>query len=146
MAWLESDEEKEEGGRPMFDISAVTERLKALGYEAGEGDAVSLAFCIEKVRNKIKTKTHQKKLPRELEYTAIDMAAGEFLLAKKTFAPDSLTGLDLNAAVKQVQIGDTNTVFATGEGSLTAEQRLDALISRLLSGEEEILHYRRLKW
>ena len=74
------------------------------------------------------------------------MAVGEFLLAKKTFAPDSLSGLDLGAAVKQIQAGDTNTVFATGEGSQTAEQRLDAFISHLLSREEEILHYRRLAW
>ena len=33
------------------------------------------------------------------------MAAGEFLLAKKTFAPDSLAGLDLGVAVKQIQPG-----------------------------------------
>ena len=130
----------------MFNVSTVKERLKAFGYESGEGDDFSLVFCADKVRDSIKNKTHLSSVPVDLEAVAVDMAAGEFLLAKKTFSPDSLTGLDLGTAVKQIQAGDTNTVFATGEGSLTAEQRLDAFISRLLSREGEILHYRRLKW
>lgn len=130
----------------MFDVGIVKERLQAFGYEVREGDGFSLAFCVEKVRGSIKNKTHLSSVPADLEAVAVDMAAGEFLLAKKTFFPDSLEGLDLSMAVKQIQAGDTNTVFATGEGSLTAEQRLDAFISRLLSREGEILHYRRLKW
>lgn len=130
----------------MFDVKAVKKRLAAFGYEAGEGDDFSLSFCMEKVRSSIRNRTHLDSVPAGLEEAAVDMAAGEFLQAKKTFAPDSLSGLDLGAAVKQIQQGDTNTVFATGEGSLTAEQRLDAFIRSLLSGEKEILHYRRLKW
>ena len=130
----------------MFDVGIVKERLQAFGYEVREGDGFSLAFCVEKVRGSIKNKTHLSSVPADLEAVAVDMAAGEFLLAKKTFFPDSLEGLDLSMAVKQIQAGDTNTVFATGEGSLTAEQRLDAFISRLLSREGGILHYRRLKW
>ena len=130
----------------MFDVGIVKERLQAFGYVVREGDGFSLAFCVEKVRGSIKNKTHLSSVPADLEAVAVDMAAGEFLLAKKTFFPDSLEGLDLSMAVKQIQAGDTNTVFATGEGSLTAEQRLDAFISRLLSREGEILHYRRLKW
>lgn len=129
----------------MFNVDAVKERLKAFGYESA-GDAVSLAACVEKVKNSIQNKIHQNRIPPELENAAVDMAAGEFLLAKKTFAPDSLAGLDLGAAVKQIQTGDTNTVFAAGEGSLTPEQRLDGFIGRLLARERELLHYRRLKW
>ena len=128
----------------MFDVNTV--RLRSFGYEPGEEDGFSLAFCMDKVRGSIKSKAHLSGIPTGLEQAAVDMAVGEFLLAKKTFAPDSLSGLDLGAAVKQIQAGDTNTVFATGEGSQTAEQRLDAFISHLLSREEEILHYRRLAW
>lgn len=131
----------------MFDVDAVKERLKTLGYEeAGEGDTASLAFCVDKVKSSIRNKIHQSRIPPGLEHAAVDMAAGEFLLAKKTFAPDSLAGLDLGVAVKQIQTGDTNTTFAIGEGSSTPEQRLDGFISRLLAREEELLHYRRLKW
>lgn len=130
----------------MFDANTVKERLRSFGYEAGEEDNFSLAYCIDKVKNRIKSRIHQNSVPAELEHVALDMVVGEFLLAKKTFSPDSLSGMDLGVAVKQIQEGDTNTVFATGEGSLTAEQRLDVFISHLLSGENEILHYRRLKW
>ena len=130
----------------MFDANTVKERLKFFGYKAKAGDEFSLAFCVEKIQSSIKSRTHLKNVPSELEHIAVDMAVGEFLLAKKTFAPDSLAGIDLDVAVKQIQMGDTNTVFAVGEGSLTAEQRLDAFISRLLSREGEILHYRRLEW
>lgn len=130
----------------MFDANAVKERLKSFGYETGEEDDFFLSFCVEKVCSSIKNRIHMDTVPAGLEPVAVDMAAGEFLQAKKTFAPDSLAGLDLGMAVKQIQSGDTNTVFATGEGSLTEEQRLDAFIRRLQSRESEILHYRRLIW
>jgi len=78
---------------------------------------------------------------------AVDMAIGEFLTAKKTFSPDSIAGLDLDIAVKQIQTGDTNTVFATGEGSLTAEQRLNAFLNYLLTyGRDEFSCYRKIRW
>ena len=86
-------------------------------------------------------------LSRTLVCIAVDMAVGEFLTAKKTFSPDSIAGLDLDYAVKQIQTGDTNTVFATGEGSQTAEQRLTAFISYLLTyGKGEFACYRRIRW
>jgi len=82
-----------------------------------------------------------------LEHIAVDMTVGEFLLAKKTFAPDDLANFDLTYAVKQIQTGDTNTVFATGDSSLTPEQRLTTFINYLLSyGRAEFSAYRRLKW
>lgn len=130
----------------MFDVEAVKKRLAAFGYEAGEGDDFSLSFCVEKVRSSIRNRIHLDAVPAGLESAAVDMAAGEFLQAKKTFDPGRLEGLDLGVAVKQIQAGDTNTVFATGEGSLTAEQRLDIFIRRLQAREAEILHYRRLRW
>lgn len=131
----------------MLDVETVTERLRAFGYEAGETDIFSLTFCVDKVRGTIKNLTHLKQVPAELEHVAVDMAAGEFLQAKKTFSPDALAGLDLGVAVKQIQQGDTNTVFAVGEGSQTPEQRLSALIAYLLSyGRAEINSFRRLKW
>lgn len=75
------------------------------------------------------------------------MAAGEFLQAKKTFFPDDLSMIDLSNAVKQIQSGDTNTVFAIGSGNLTQEQRLDIFINHLLSyGKDELKSFRRLRW
>lgn len=131
----------------MFSVDTVKERLKSFGYEVKEDDEFSLTFCVEKVRNTIKNETNQSEVPEGLEHIAVDMTVGEFLLAKKTFAPDDLANFDLTYAVKQIQTGDTNTVFATGDSSLTPEQRLTTFINYLLSyGRTEFSAYRRLKW
>lgn len=131
----------------MFSVDTVKERLKSFGYEVKEGDEFSLTFCVDKVRNTIKNDTNQSEVPEGLEHIAVDMTVGEFLLTKKTFAPDDLANFDLTYAVKQIQTGDTNTVFATGDSSLTPEQRLTTFINYLLSyGRAEFSAYRRLKW
>lgn len=131
----------------MFNTDAVKDRLKSLGYEVKADDEFALTFCVEKVRRTIKNEINWQDVPEGLEHIAVDMAAGEFLLSKKTFAPNDLVGFDLDYAVKQIQTGDTNTVFATGEGSLTPEQRLTAFINYLLSyGKAEFNSFRRIRW
>ena len=55
--------------------------------------------------------------------------------------------LDIDAAVKQIQEGDTSVTFAFGDGSSTPEKRLDLLIAFLMqNGKEQFVHYRRLRW
>lgn len=131
----------------MFGVKEVIARLEILGYEAKKQDEQALAYCVKKISDIIKNKIHSTNIPAGLEHVAVDMAVGEFLNAKKTFAPEDITSLNLDCAVKQIQEGDTNIVFATGEGSLTAEQRLDRLINYLMTyGLDEIVHYRRLVW
>lgn len=131
----------------MLDTDTVKERLKALGYEVRESDECSLTFCVEKVRSTIKNEINWSEVPEGLEHIAVDMAVGEFLLAKKTFSPADLEMFDFDYAVKQIQTGDTNTVFAVGEGSLTPEQRLTAFINYLLSyGKAEFHSFRRIRW
>jgi len=131
----------------VFDVEKVKKRLESLGYQLKEGDGCSLAFCVEKVRSTVLNEINWKEVPEGLEHIATDMAVGEFLQAKRTFAPGDLEGLDLECAVKQVQTGDTNTVFAVGEGSQTPEQRLSAFISGLLSyGRAEFGAFRRIRW
>lgn len=131
----------------MFDVDIVKERLKSFGYEVKESDEFSLTFCVEKVRSTIKNEINWQEVPEGLEHIAVDMAVGDFLLSKKTFAPNDLVGFDLDYAVKQIQTGDTNTVFVTGEGSLTPEQRLTTFINYLLSyGKAEFNSFRRIRW
>ncbi|MCM1136762.1 MAG: hypothetical protein NC400_14455 [Clostridium sp.] len=128
-------------------LEMLKERLNSLGYEVQEADGALLAFVLQKVENTIRNDCNVAGVPEGLRRVAVDMAAGEFLLAKKTFAPEALAGLDLEAAVKQIQAGDTNVVFATGEGSLTAEQRLNGLINYLLTyGRSEFSCYRKVRW
>ena len=131
----------------MFDVETVMERLRSFGYEVRESDSFSLAFCMEKVRSAIRNEINWKDVPEGLEHIAVDMACGEFLNAKKTFAPDDLSGIDFDVAVKQIRTGDTDTVFAVGEGSTTPEQRLTEFINYLLTcGRSEFNSFRRIRW
>ena len=125
----------------------VKERLESFGYTLKDGDEVILTFSIQKVENTIKDDCNIPSIPDGLVSIAIDMAIGEFLTAKKTFSPDDIAGLNLDFAVKQILEGDTNTIFATGEGTLTPEQRLNNFLNYLLThGRDEFSCYRRLKW
>lgn len=128
-------------------LEMVKARLESFGYEIQEGDEFALTFAIQKVENIIKNDCNVSSIPDGLVHIAVDMAVGEFLTAKKTFSPDSIAGLDLDVAVKQIQTGDTNIVFATGEGSLTAEQRLNNFLNYLLTyGRGEFSCYRKIRW
>lgn len=128
-------------------LERVKTRLQSFGYVLQDGDEVILIFSIEKVTNTIKNDCNVSEIPDGLMNIAIDMVVGEFLTVKKTFSPNDIAGLDLDYAVKQLQEGDKNTVFTTGEGSLTAEQRLNNLLNYLLTyGRDEFSCYRRIRW
>lgn len=135
------------GDAMTFDVESVKSRLESFGYTVKDADEVSLTFVVGKVASTIKNEINWAEVPEGLAHIAVDMACGEFLNGKLTFTPDDLSGLDLEAAVKQIQTGDTNTVFAIGDGSKTPEQRLTAFINYLLSyGKDEFNSFRRLRW
>lgn len=118
--------------------------LNAFGV-SGAADDPLLDFIISTVTERVKNETNQPAIPEGLHRLAVEMVAGQYLSLKK--GSGQLEGFDLEAAVKQIQEGDTNTVFAVGEGSATPEQRLDALINYLLNGRtHEFIKYRRLVW
>ena len=128
-------------------LEQVKERLVSFGDVFKDGDEVLLNFSIQKAENTIKNDCNVSAVPDGLINIAVDMAAGEFLTAKKTFSPDDIAGLDLDFAVKQIQEGDTNTVFVTGEGTLTPEQRLSNFLNYLLThGRDEFSCYRCIRW
>lgn len=122
----------------------VISMLTALGVTGATTDPL-LDILLQNVQQRILNKTNQSVIPEGLESVAIYMAVGEYLNMKKTVG--QLTGFDLDAAIKQIQEGDTNTVFAIGEGSLTPEQRLNGLIDYLINGRsDELYRYRKLVW
>lgn len=122
----------------------VVSMLTALGV-TGASDDPLLDMVITNVQWRIKNLTNLQEVPEGLESMAVSMAVGEYLNMKK--ANGQLEGFDLEAAVKQIQEGDTNTVFAIGDGSSTPEQRLDALISYLINGRtREFYRFRRFVW
>lgn len=122
----------------------VLEFLTAFGV-TGAADDPLLDIVINHVRWEVKNRTNRKNLPEGLKSVAVYMAVGEYLNMKK--ATGTLEGFDLEAAIKQIQEGDTNTVFAIGDGNSTPEQRLDGLINYLINGRtREFYKYRRLVW
>lgn len=125
----------------------VKERLKMLGYKIKKEDEMLLTFSIHKAEDTIINDCNVSQIPEGLTSVAVDMAVGEFLKAKKTFSPNDIGGLDLDYAVKQIQTGDTSVTFASGESSLTPEQRLDSLINYLLTyGKKQFACFRKLRW
>lgn len=128
-------------------VESVKRRLMSFGYELKEEDEMLLSFSVHKAEDLVKNECNVSQIPEGLFNITVDMAAGEFLLAKKTFAPDDISGLDLDIAVERIQQGDSDTVFAVGKGSQTAEQRLDALIQHMLTGgRDQFSCYRRVRW
>ena len=128
-------------------LERIKERLRSIGYAVKDSDDITTNFAMQKVENTIKNDCNISAIPDGLMHIAIDMVVGEFLMSKKTFAPNELLNLNLDSAIKQIQEGDTNISFAVGEGSKTDEQRLDSFIDYLLNyGRDEFITYRRFRW
>lgn len=123
----------------------VVTLLAALGV-AGAAENPLLDLVINQVQWRIKNLTNLQEVPEGLVGLAVQMAAGEFLSMLK--GSGQLEGFELEeAAIKQIQEGDTNTVFSVGDGSYTPEQRLNSLIDFLINGRVgEIYRYRKLVW
>lgn len=127
--------------------SLTKERLSAFGYELKKDDEGLLKISVGRAERTVKNKCCVDEIPEELLDIAVDMAAGEFLAAKKVLCPDDIGCIDLNAAVKRIEVGDTNTIFAVGEGSLTDEQRFDNFVEHLLNyGKNQLNCFRRVRW
>ena len=123
----------------------IEKRLKSLGFFEFDINLGLIYYIVDKVKNSVKNKCNIGEIPNELHHIVVDMICGEFLLLKKNSG--QLKNFDVEAAVKQVQEGDTSVTFAIGDGSLTPEQRLDRLISFLMTnGSDQFVTFRRLKW
>lgn len=125
------------------DVIALLDALNV----AGAADDPLLPYMVNSVTERIKNETNQSEIPEGLHYVAVELVVGEYLTFKKNAGQLEIDGLDLEAAVKQIQEGDTNTVFAIGDGSQTPEQRLDTLIARLTRDRSrEFIRFRRIQW
>ena len=125
---------------------SAAEELAAFGYTLTESDDALLSFCVTKVVTYAQNEIADDEIPAKLTPFIVDMICGEFLSVKKAFSPESIAGLDLSAAVKRIQAGDTSTEFAVDK-TQTAEGRLDSVISSLKnSGKRQFSCFRRLRW
>lgn len=117
----------------MYDCEQLRERLSDLGYETEENEKAILLNAIERAENTIMNNCNCEHVPEELRFVALDMAAGEYLLAAKCQGSD-------NAAVKSVTEGDVSVSFSD---RTPTEELVDELLCR---GREEMLAFRRIKW
>ena len=126
----------------------VVQLLKALGVTGADQDPI-LDFVIRAATDTIKNATNQPAVPDGLITAAVYNSAGQYLTFVKSVGKLNIEGLDFEqfeGVVKQIQEGDTNVVFAVGEGN-TPEGRLDDLISWLNNyGREHWNRFRRLVW
>lgn len=128
-------------------VLTVKERLEQFGYMAIDKDEGAIGWALGKASAYVCNECNTETVPDSLFFVCADIAVGEFLQMKKTFAPDDLAGLDLSNVVTQISEGDTTVQFASGGSAATPEQRLDALIARLLSsGSNQFSCFRRLRW
>jgi hypothetical protein len=101
------------GASFVYDVGKL---LQSFGYELQDGDDWLLGFCIQKVENSIKNECNVSSVPCGLKKVASQMVVGEFLFAKKGIGQLQGLEIDIDAAVKQIQEGDTNVTFAFGNG------------------------------
>lgn len=125
-------------------IDDVIKRLECFGITALEDDNFIINIAISKVQSSIKDMCNLDGIPQGLYNVAVDMAAGEYMLIKKSAG--QLGEFDLNATVKKIDEGDAAVTFAYGSGSLTPEGRLDNLIYYLLHPGANFAAYRCIKW
>ena len=123
---------------------AVLKRLVSFGYALKERDGWMVCFAMQKTENRIKNSCNISAISDGLFHVAVDMACGEFLLAKKQTGTLEIAQLDLNRAVTQIREGDTTVQFANGTSD---EEKLNTFLNHLLhSGESELVCYRKLSW
>lgn len=126
-------------------IELVLGRLESLSCALNKDDGWLIGFAINKVENYIKNSCNTASIPDGLKFVAVDRICGEVLQNMKQTGRLDET-FNLETAIKQVQTGDTNVVFAT-DASQSPEQRLNQLISHLIdSGKGEFVCYRKIRW
>ncbi len=115
----------------MYNCEELRDRLFDLGFETEENEEKMLSDALKRAEQTIMSTCNCECVPYELRFVALDMAAGEYLLAAKAKAEDN---------VKSVSQGDISVTFSD-------KGKVDEIIDRLLtSGRDEMLSMRRIKW
>ena len=118
----------------------VVMRLKFFKYDVPESEKSIIDYVILKVLSSVNNKTNQcytiDDIPYGLYSIIVDKVVGEFLMFKKNMG--DIPELDLSPVEKQIQVGDTNTVYAV-ETVSSPEKRYDTLINFLIFARDNEL-------
>ena len=69
----------------------------------GAADDPLLPYMVNSVTERVKNETNQPEIPEGLHHVAVELVVGEYLTFKKGAGQLEIDGLDLEAAVKQIQ-------------------------------------------
>lgn len=123
-------------------VEQVKERLASLGYEVIDGDYFGLQFAVQKAEQYIKHFCNIIEVPDCLSHVWIDMAAGDFLLTKKSIG--QLSSIQIEPIVKKIQDGDTTVEYAA---TTDREATFNAHVEKMAHGHEaELIVHRKLRW
>ena len=117
----------------MYDSEELKDRLFDLGFETEESEEELLIDALKRAEQSIMNSCNTECVPCELRFVALDIAAGEYLLAAKAHREET-------RGIKSISEGDVSVTFED-------EEKIDGVIDSLLNkGREEVLSYRRIKW
>lgn len=126
-------------------LTGATELLGALGVS--EIDNVLLGFLCDSTMERIRNKINSDEIPDDLYHMCVRVTAGDYLKALFNAGKLDIEGLDFSAAVSKIQEGKIDITLASGNGTMTADQKANALISALTEMDlDEIYRHRRLVW
>ncbi len=119
----------------------VVLRLNTLGYNADNGDTLTLEMSIRGTEEYIKNYCNIKKIPCRLYNTAVDMCCGVFLKTKNSIG--ALEGYDVKSALVNVTEGDVSISYGKGTSS---QELFNMLIDKLTDKEGLLVCCRKLSW
>lgn len=87
-------------------------------------------------------------VPTELTRSAALSALGEFLQLKKGSGHIDFDSIDMESAVKSLNIGDTSVTLGSNAGKKSNEQRFDETVTAMLHSldESQLARFRKLIW
>ena len=116
----------------MYGIEELRERLFDLGFDTDENEGEALERALRRAEQCVMNECCVEKVPFELRFAALDLAAGEYLSGKLT--------CDEERGIKSVTEGDFSVTF---KDKTEDEAVIDSLFA---SGREALCAFRRIKW
>lgn len=128
-------------------IQSVSDRLTTFGFAFDDLTENEIEFAVNRAKQSIEAEINSADIPEGLSYVWVDMAVG-YLLSDRKAVGKLGDNLDLDAPAKSITEGDVSVTFAgQSDGVLTAEARLDKLITTLTEPSQSVFaRYRRLVW
>lgn len=124
-------------------VNDVINRLDGFGYTPTENDVFTIGFAILKVDSKIKNVCNITTIPKDLNFSMVDICCGEILSSLKSTGKLDET-FNMSEIVNTAKLGDTSITF---DNTSSISQQLDTFIATLLDrGERELLCYRKIRW